>query len=163
MTRCSIFSTIILTRLQASIGVTRSYSSCLFLCALTYKYIFIKKYGASYNYIKKPKPDQCPALPVPRQNFHINDISIYVHSIALMMECIFHNKLTLAFLSTAQGMKELAVKSALYSWTSRQNSRQCRKVWWQPEMSSNLSVPVFCLFVFVNSRELTVIDNCMHI
>ena len=32
-----------------------------------------------------------------------------------MMECIFYNKLTLAFLSTAQGMKESAVKRDLYS------------------------------------------------
>ena len=65
-----------------------------------------------------------------------------VHSIAMMIECIYHKIFTLAFLSTAQGMKESAVKRALYSWTSRQNSRQCRKVWWQPEMESHLNVSV---------------------
>ena len=38
VTECSIFSTvIILTRLWDSIGVTRSDSSCLFLCALDLK------------------------------------------------------------------------------------------------------------------------------
>ena len=98
-----------------------------------------------HSCIKNTDPDSCPSevKPRPMKTIYTGKWHMYnVHSIAMMIECIYHKIFTLAFLSTAQGMKESAVKRALYSWTSRQNSRQCRKVWWQPEMESHLNVPV---------------------